>query len=210
MWRKFALAVVATLVALAIGEASVRLLVAEPAAGIHFALRSACCALDPRLLWTFVPGASGSWGTDEFTETMHIDAAGLRGDGQPTGPRRAGELRILAAGDSFTYGHGMADGETYPAVLQSLLRASGRDATVLNAGRPGYGMDQTYRAILERWLALEPDLIVVGVHCSDVGYDADMSLYDLDGDVLVEIPTETSWVLLQGRIYPACRGRSAS
>lgn len=202
MWRKAALATLATLLSLAFVELGVRALVADPSANVHFAVKSAgCCQLDARLLWTLVPGTSGSWGTDEFTETMHIDSLGLRGAELP--PRRPGELRILAAGDSFTYGHGMSDDATYPAVLQTILHAHGVDATVLNAGRPGYGLDQTYRAIVERWLALAPDLVLVGIHCSDVGYDADMSLYDLDAGHLVEIPTDTSWVSLQGHVLQA-------
>jgi len=203
MWRKALLALSGALAALAAVELGVRLLVADPAARVHFAThRGGCCRLDPRLLWTFVPDRSGSWGTEEFTETVHINALGLRGP--ELGERRPGELRVVAAGDSFTYGHGMSDERAYPAVLQSLLRARGVDATVLNAGTPGYSFDQAYRAVLERWLALEPDAVVAGVHCSDVGHDADMSLYELEGDGrLVEIPTGGSWVLLQGRVLHA-------
>jgi hypothetical protein len=94
----------------------------------------------------------------------------------------------------------MSDVDAYPAILEQLLRARGLDATLLNAGVPGYSLDQTYRAVLERWLPLAPDLVIVGVHCSDVSYDADMSLYDVVDGRLTEIPTATSWVLLQGRI----------
>src|SRR5690606_22365484 len=135
----------------------------------------------------FEPGASRAWGTDEFTETTTIDALGLRG--AAPGARSSGDVTVLAAGDSFTYGHGMPDDGTYPALLQTELGARGLAATVLNAGVPGYGSDQTYRALVERWLALSPDVVLFGIHCSDVGYDADMSLYDLEAGRLVELPT---------------------
>ncbi|MEW6271766.1 MAG: hypothetical protein AB1689_20990 [Thermodesulfobacteriota bacterium] len=202
MGRALAVLLAATLASLALLETGVRALVADPSAGLHFAVRSrSCCRLDARLLWTFVPGASGTWSTEEFTETTHVNSLGLRGE-EPA-PHPPGAPTILAAGDSFTYGHGMSDADAYPAVLQTLLRARGLAATVLNAGQPGYGSDQTYRGIVERWLALAPDVVLFGIHCSDVGYDADMSLYDLDGGRLVELPTWSSWVLLQGRVLGA-------
>jgi hypothetical protein len=44
------------LLSLALLELGVRLLVADPSARVHFAIKSAgCCQLDPRLLWTLVP-----------------------------------------------------------------------------------------------------------------------------------------------------------
>lgn len=44
---------------------------------------------------------------------------------------------VLATGNSFAYGLEVADGESWPAYLQALL-----DRQVVNAGVPGYGLDQ--------------------------------------------------------------------
>jgi acyl-CoA thioesterase I len=43
-------------------------------------------------------------------------------------------IRIVALGASNTYGEGVERNESYPAQLEALLRASGHDVRILNAG----------------------------------------------------------------------------
>ena len=70
---------------------------------------------------------------------------------------------ILATGDSFTYGAEVADGETWPALLQADLKRK-----VLNAGVVGYGLDQIV-LYAERLVAQEkPGLLVVGFIADDL------------------------------------------
>ncbi len=93
---------------------------------------------------------------------LTIDSDGLR----PTGelPATASPLSpILAVGDSFTFGDHVADNETWPAQLQSLI---GR--RVLNGGVSGYGFDQiVLRA--ERLTAIHrPSIIVVSFIADDI------------------------------------------
>ena len=144
--------------------------------------------LDPELIYRLRAENVVTWSSPEFTEISHTNALGLRGG--EVAAKQAGELRILAVGDSFTYGHGVQDDEAYPAVVETMLRARGHDVQVLNAGVPGYNTDQAYTWTLRDGLALAPDLVLVGVHCSDVSDNYESSLYDLDGDRLVRRAVE--------------------
>jgi hypothetical protein len=160
-------------------ELGLRAFVTVPAAG-----SSARFALDPDLIYRLQPENAVTWSSAEFTETSHTNALGMRGTAE-VGLKRPGELRVLAVGDSFTYGHGVEDDQTYPAVLERLLRERGRDARVLNAGVPGYSTDQEYTYVVRDGLALAPDLLLLGVHCSDVSDNYESSLFDVTDGRLV-------------------------
>ncbi|HTR84172.1 MAG TPA: GDSL-type esterase/lipase family protein [Reyranella sp.] len=88
-----------------------------------------------------------------------VDASGHRrtGPGTATGPA------ILAVGDSFTDGEGVADGETWPSYLETEF---GR--RTINAGVAGYGFDQMLlRAEREAGTA-RPALVIVSFIAHDL------------------------------------------
>jgi hypothetical protein len=88
------------------------------------------------------------------------DEAGFRGVHALSGlPRRAS---ILAIGDSFTYGLGVRDEETYGALLE---RAAGVE--VINAGVNGYGIDQALLMWEEKGKKLNPQVVVLGYFVDD-------------------------------------------
>jgi len=74
------------------------------------------------------------------------------------------KIRILVMGDSFTYGWGVRDEDSYPAKLQKLL---GDKYEVINFGVPSYEIDLVYIRLLEQGFALEPDVIIYGVYLND-------------------------------------------
>ena len=98
--------------------------------------------------------------------TVHINSLGLRGaEVERTPP--AGRTRVLALGDSMTFGYYLEEDETWPARLQARLRRSGADVDVVNAGVGGWTVDSTAQFLLERGLALEPDHVVLGFFNND-------------------------------------------
>jgi hypothetical protein len=81
---------------------------------------------------------------NEFVKQYHITTKGIRGyteDGD-----------IIMAGDSFIFGIGLNDDETVPYYLEKI---SGRK--VVNAGIPGYSIDNSYIALQE----YKPDKIAI-------------------------------------------------
>jgi lysophospholipase L1-like esterase len=62
---------------------------------------------------------------------INVNSLGLRGP--DLGPKQDGEIRILAFGDSITFGDYMEEAETIPALLQKSLEARAKKVVVLNA-----------------------------------------------------------------------------
>lgn len=76
-----------------------------------------------------------------------------------------GKVRILAWGDSFTYGLGAADGRGYPEHLQSLLdEAWGPgEAALVNGGIPGQNSSQAADRLPAALAAVQPDILILMV-----------------------------------------------
>jgi lysophospholipase L1-like esterase len=80
--------------------------------------------------------------------------------------------RIVAIGDSFTYGDGVRKEDTWVKQLESLLNREAGGETlfryeVLNAGVPGYNTEQEFIHFNEVGLQLHPDLTVLQFTLND-------------------------------------------
>jgi len=90
------------------------------------------------------------------------DENGLRV--QPPVTKPDGRKKILCLGDSITYGIGLPDSETYPALLQKTIeeRYPGR-FLVLNAGVNAYPVSFEHQRFLYLWnRGVRPDLVIIG------------------------------------------------
>ncbi len=116
--------------------------------------------------------------TAEFRVTVRTDRFGLRG-GPAALPKPPDTFRVLAVGDSFTFGWGVEDDEAFPARLaEELAPPPGtRRTEVLNAGVPGWSADTYYLYLRDRGLALEPDLLLLAPMENDI---PDLGLVDLE------------------------------
>jgi lysophospholipase L1-like esterase len=95
--------------------------------------------------------------------------------------RRPGERRVVALGDSLTLGWGVAEGETWPDRLETLLRerCPGGPATVWNAGvgNSGTAMQRARYEHLVRPLA--PEWLVLGYFVNDAEPDPEPAEHPL-------------------------------
>jgi lysophospholipase L1-like esterase len=84
-------------------------------------------------------------------------------------PKPVDVFRILALGDSVTFGWGLRGEDAYPSQLASLLATLRSDQRfeVVNAGVSGYGTWQQALWLAEAGLALQPDVVVVQAHLND-------------------------------------------
>jgi hypothetical protein len=93
--------------------------------------------------------------------TMTIGEHSIRSNG--TAPPHGERPLALAVGDSFAFGDQVDDEDSWPAVLERL-----RGQRVLNAGVPGFGLDQAILRAEQLVDVYHPDVIIVGFIPHDV------------------------------------------
>jgi lysophospholipase L1-like esterase len=136
---------------------------------------------DPVLSHTLRPSWSGIHQKLEFKVSVRTNALGFRGREIPAQPD-PGTFRILTLGDSFTFGWGVEEEETFIRVLERRLSAVGR-VEVINAGVPGYSADQYLLFLRTRGFALRPDAILL-IECGNDDQELGWKQIWLDGDRL--------------------------
>ena len=105
------------------------------------------------------PGASYEW----QSIPVEINSHGLRNPEMPM-EKSADTVRVLNLGDSIAMGWGVAQEETYGALLEQKLSdqdTSGQEYEVINAGVPGWNPENYLAFLKSEGLKYEPDLIVL-------------------------------------------------
>ncbi|MBD3256809.1 hypothetical protein GF377_00150, partial [candidate division GN15 bacterium] len=115
---------------------------------------------DHDLFWRLRPNREEA---SRFYEgkTYRINNLGLRGDniGGKTKPR------IVALGNSCTFGWGVDDNQAFPAVLEEKLD---RSYEVINAGVPGYSSYQGRVFFEQELVDLDPDVVLIMFSWNDI------------------------------------------
>jgi|GEM_PF-1400010 len=100
-------------------------------------------------------------------QEMAINAAGFR-DREYELAKPAGTYRIVALGDSITFGTRLALDEIWTEQLEARLAAVGHDAEVLNFGVDGFDTEDEVAFLVDKALPYEPDMVVVAYCYNDV------------------------------------------
>ena len=136
-------------------------------------LRLVAPPADSADLWRKLPTAA-EWSGQPNGRGMHagvpvaFNAFGLRDAQRPVLPA-PGAVRVLALGDSVTFGMGVAQDQTYPRQTEALLSAiRGAPVEVLNMGMPGYNTLHQLAQLREIGFALQPKIVVVGFLYNDI------------------------------------------
>lgn len=123
----------------------------------------ALLALCEVILRLVAPNYSGNVFDNRYTggHELALNTAGYRGP-LPTKEKPTKELRILALGDSVTFGTGVAEEATWPRQLESLLAARLQTpVVVINGGMPAADLRQLAVAYEETWATYDPDVVIV-------------------------------------------------
>ncbi len=120
---------------------------------------------DPLLGWRLTPDWRGRHTHHDFKTEYRIDSRGFRADTDP-GP---GTRPLYAlVGDSFTFGLGVADHQTFAHLLNN---KAGLRAAILNCGVPGYSTDQEALFIEKVVLRERPQAIVLFLYLANDLFD---------------------------------------
>jgi len=124
---------------------------------------------DPLLNYRYTPNFTGRFIRQAFDVSIEINALGFRGP-EPT-KMRGQELRVLAAGNSLTFGWGVEGDEAWPARLQKRLATllpEHSAVKVINVGVSGYSTRQIAQLLEEQVPRIEPDVVVVGLYAGGI------------------------------------------
>lgn len=101
---------------------------------------------------------------------IRLEGHGLRERPEvTTTPKPTGQVRVLCLGDSITFGWGVPEELGWVRQLENALRSDGRDVRTVNCGAAGTVCLDEYAAGLQhRFVAFEPDAVVVGVCLNDL------------------------------------------
>jgi len=160
-WRPLLLGLLSLAVALLLAELLVRLSSVGPDVALvptdHVVLSS-----DPVLRYELRAGAEDG--------ATRINTAGFR-DREFPEPKPDGVFRIVAIGDSVTFGFDVAQDEAYPKQLERELNAAAEPGApryeVLNFGVSGYNLPQSVARLRSLALRYAPDLVVYGYCLND-------------------------------------------
>lgn len=127
--------------------------------------------------------------------------------GASTAARAEGGLVVLALGDSLTAGYGLPQPDAFPVQLQSALRNSGHDVTVINGGVSG-DTSAGGRSRLDWLLASPVDAVIVELGANDGlrGLDPATTRANLDW-ILSRLGEKGLPVLLTGMVAPPNLGK---
>jgi hypothetical protein len=160
------------LVAFAVAEVAVRRLSPQEVGPVRFA-----CL--PELGDIPVPGQQGERRLPGvFSFRYSNNSLGWRGrreyrEAKPT------DYRVLFLGDSFTYGLGVDDDQTFAFLVEKDLRSDRLSVEVINAGCPGKGTDYELKWFQTVGRKYHPDLTVLGFFCNDFQDNARGEYYNI-------------------------------
>ena len=107
-------------------------------------------------------------------------------------PKRPGNFRIMVLGDSLTFGKGIAQEDTYPAVIERQLGERFR-VEVLNLGVEGAQSEDVYRILREKLPILRPELVVYGMCLNDF-LPSGMGQYETTPRLTVPVPFKNRFI----------------
>lgn len=187
-------------------ELSLRFLYPMNVSQVNWWVNKVDYTYDKDLIYAGVKNTAYTNYSPEYSEKVSTNAYGYRD--HEFEKKKPGNYRILAVGDSFTFGLGIETNDsTYPKLLEKYLKTRpelrNKDIEVFNVAAKGYSPDQEYRQIQKELFTLEPDMILWNFSVPGDMYNLlhegkwpIPSLYDVKEDTLVPLDGRFNWLYI--------------
>jgi signal peptidase I len=156
IWKSLCLPFAIILLMLVFGECCVRIWMPQSITTFY--------DYDAVLGWKNQPSTQRANLNPEYQTTSTVGPQGFRGSPFVPKAKPAHQKRILVLGDSYTWGEGVNDDETYSYLLEEYMP---NETWVLNAGVDGYGTDQEYLFLKEVGYQFQPDIVILAICPND-------------------------------------------
>ncbi len=126
---------------------------------------------DPVIGYALNPGFETLAVTSDFNVIYKINSKGQRDQEYPY-DRPPGKKRVLAFGDSFTFGEGVKYGERFTDIPET------NEIEIINFGVPGYGLDQSLALYKIEGSRYEHDMVIIFLNAVSLGrisYEVNMT-----------------------------------
>ena len=120
----------------------------------------------PNVIYELRPNLHGTYDGRKFRS----DRYGFREDREIAVEKPSGVERVVGIGDSWMWGSGVDNGETYLDRLRERLSADGFRIEVINTGVWGYNARQQVATLRWKGLMFTPDVVVIGLCGNDREY----------------------------------------
>jgi len=152
---------------------------------------------DPLTGGVLHPGAWAHIKGGEYEIDARVNGEGMRDETPHPTPAPPGNIRILALGDSFTFGTSVNYDDSWVVLLEKELRARGLHADVVKAGIPSYDTRAELITLQRLYDRYRPDVVLVCFLPNDLFTNLPSSWRpDSPGQAKEVVnPTDHSWSL---------------
>lgn len=137
----------------------------------------------------------------EFSTQVRISSQGLR-DREFERVKPSNVTRIAIVGDSFVFGFGVEEKDTFSKILERKLNLGGAASyEVMNFGISGYGTEQELLLIKNEVLAYDPDIVVLSFYPNDVDDNMRRNLFSFSNGTLSKNPPSSIHIFSKFRNF---------